>query len=196
MEERLRKQMDFILRADKMKNITRQTYLADGSRKENDAEHSFHLALMASILLEYNEEKVDKARVMEMVLVHDIVEIEAGDTYAYDPEGNKTKEQREKKAAEDLFGLLPDDQCRYYKGLWEEFEAKETAESHFANTLDHIQPILLTDAADGKSWKEHGVKKSWIGTRNRDTGEGSPELGKLAVELLEKNIRNGNIKNE
>ena len=149
--------MDFILRADKMKNITRQTYLADGSRKENDAEHSFHLALMASILLEYNEEKVDKARVMEMVLVHDIVEIEAGDTYAYDPEGNKTKEQREKKAAEDLFGLLPDDQCRYYKGLWEEFEAKETAESHFAKTLDQIQPILLTDAADGKSWKEHGV---------------------------------------
>ena len=196
MNERLREQMNFLLRTDKMKEITRQTYLADGSRKENDAEHSFHLALMASVLAEYNDEPVDKARVMEMVLVHDLVEIEAGDTYAYDVQGNASKSEREKKAAESVFGLLPPEQCRYYKGLWEDFEARATPEARFANTLDRMQPVLLTDAADGKSWKEHGVKKSWIKRRNAETGKETSELRELTEQLIDKNIRNGNIKDE
>lgn len=196
MNDRLKSQVEFILKTDRMKEIGRQTYLADGSRKENDAEHSFHLALMASVLHEYCDEEVDRLRTMEMVLIHDVVEIEAGDTYAYDTAAHADKAEREKMAADHVFGLLPDDQAAYYRGLWEEFESGQTPEARFARTLDRLHPILLTDAADGKSWKEHGVKRSWIEKRNELTGETQPELGSLTRELIVKNTENGNLIDE
>lgn len=196
MDERLKKQTDFILETDKMKEISRQTLLADGSRAENDAEHSFHLALMAYLLAEYSEEKIDKAKAMAMVLVHDIIEIDAGDTYAYDAAGNATKRERELKAAERIFRILPEDQARDLRGLWDEFEEGTSAESKFANTLDHLQPVLLTDREGGTSWRNHGVMRSKVEKRNANTGEGSPKLRALVQELIKKNVENGNIKDE
>lgn len=143
---RLEQQIRFITEIDKVKNIFRQTYLADGKRKENDAEHSWHIALMAYLLQEHAEEPVDVPRVMLMVLIHDLVEIDAGDTYAYDSEGAKTKREREVRAAERIFGLLPEDQGRYFRELWDEFEAYESADAKYAHLLDNFQPLLLNDA--------------------------------------------------
>ena len=143
MDERLEKQLKFLLEIDRMKEISRQTYLADGSRKENDAEHSFHLAVMAYLLAEYSNEPINREKTMMMVLVHDLVEIDAGDTYAYDTEGAKTKEKREQSAAGRIFGLLPEDQGAELRALWEEFEAGTTPEARFAAVLDHMQPVLL-----------------------------------------------------
>ena len=157
--DRLKRQMDFIVEIDKVKNIFRQTYLSDGNRKENDAEHSWHLALMAVLLKEYANEDVDLGRVIPMVLIHDLVEIDAGDTYAYDEAGKATQRAREEAAAERIFGMLPEDQAKWVRELWEEFEAYETAEAKFARVMDNCQPLLLTDAQGGKSWREHGVKK-------------------------------------
>lgn len=193
MEERLKKQMDFILEVDKVKNIMRQTYLADGKRKENDAEHSWHLALMAVLLKEYANEEVDLAKVIPMVLVHDLVEIDAGDTYAYDETGAQTKAEREKKAADRIYGILPEDQGRWLYDLWEEFEAYETPEAKFAHVLDNSQPLFLNDASDGVSWTEHKVKKSQIYKRNRRTGEGSEKIWEYMQELIEKHIRLGHV---
>ncbi|MDC7291155.1 HD domain-containing protein [Blautia schinkii] len=191
--ERLKQQMEFILEVDKVKNIFRQTYIADGKRKENDAEHSWHLALMAVLLKEYANEEVDLAKVLPMVLVHDLVEIDAGDTYAYDDAGAATKVEREKKAAERIFGLLPEDQGQEMKALWEEFEAYETPEAKFAHMLDNSQPLFLNNATDGKSWAEHGVRKSQIYKRNSRTGEGSREIWEYMQEIVEKHIEKGNI---
>lgn len=191
--ERLQRQMEFILEVDKLKNITRQTWLSSGERKENDSEHSWHLALMCALLAEYANEKIDVLRTMTMVLVHDIVEIDAGDTYAYDTAGNTTKREREVQAANRIFHLLPTDQAEYMRGLWDEFEAGETAEAKFALSLDKIQPVLLNDASGGKSWKEHQVKVSQIMERNAHTPEGSEELWGYARKLIEKNVENGNI---
>lgn len=150
------KQMSFIMELDKIKKINRQTYLSDGSRKENDAEHSWHLALMAFVLAEHANEEIDVLKTIKMVLLHDVIEIDAGDTYAYDTEANKTKRERELLAADRIFGLLPEEQRSEYRGLWDEFEAMETAEAKFANMLDNVQPLLLNVATDGKSWREHG----------------------------------------
>ena len=191
--ERLKQQMDFILEVDKVKNIIRQTYLADGNRKENDAEHSWHLALMAVLLKEYANEDVDLGKVIPMVLVHDLVEIDAGDTYAYDEAAAADKDEREQKAAERVFGLLPKDQGEWLKGLWEEFEAYETQEAKFAHMLDNSQPLFLNDASKGKSWSEHGVKKSQIYKRNRRTGEGSEKIWEYMQTLIEKHIQLGNV---
>lgn len=191
--ERLRQQMEFILEVDKLKNITRQTWLSSGERKENDSEHSWHLALMCALLAEYANEQIDVLRTMTMVLIHDIVEIDAGDTYAYDAAGNATKREREVQAANRLLHLLPPDQAEYMRGLWDEFEAGETAEAKFALSLDKIQPILLNDASGGKSWREHQVKVSQIMERNMRTPEGSKELWGYAGKLIEKNVKNGNI---
>lgn len=192
--ERLKQQMDFILEADKSKKVIRQTYLTDGSRKEGDAEHSWHLALMCILLSEYANEKIDVLKTTAMVLIHDIVEIDAGDTYAYDTAGNSTKRERELAAAERIFSLLPSDQAAKMRGLWDEFEEGATAEARFANTLDKIQPVFLTNANHGKSWKEHEVKESQIMSRNSHTGDGSEELWAYCRELIEKNIADGNIK--
>lgn len=196
MEKRLKQQIDFILEADKSKNIMRQTYLLDGKRKENDAEHSWHLALMAALLGEYANGELDLAKVMTMVLIHDIVEIDAGDTYAYDEAGNATKRAREVKAADRIFGLLPEDQADKMKELWEEFERQESLEAKFAHTLDNSQPLLLNDATQGRSWKEREIKKSQVLGRNAKTSEGSEEIGKMVLEIIEKNVECGNLKNE
>lgn len=178
--ERLEKQIAFLLECDKSKSIGRQTYIADGTRKENDAEHSWHLALMAMLLSEYSNEKVDVLRTVCMVTVHDLVEIYAGDTYAYDSGGSETKRKRELEAADRLFGMLPSDQAEYMRSLWDEFEERKTPEARFAAALDHIQPILLNDASDGKSWIEHGVKLSMVMNRNISMPEGSKTLWEYA----------------
>lgn len=191
--ERLKKQMEFIVEVDKVKNIIRQTYLTDGNRKENDAEHSWHLALMAVLLKEYSNEEVDLAKVVPMVLIHDLVEIDAGDTYAYDEAGAETKRERETKAADRIFGMLPEDQCKWFRELWEEFEAYETPEAKFAHVLDNCQPLLLNDASNGRSWAEHGVRKSQIYKRNEHTSEGSVEIWEYMKELIDKHIRLGNV---
>lgn len=186
--------MAFIREVDKEKSVFRQTWLADGTRKENDAEHSWHLALMAMLLSEYANEKVDVLHVMSMVLIHDLVEIDAGDTYAYDTAGNKTKRARELKAAERLFNILPEDQAKKVRALWDEFEAGESAEAKFANTLDKCQPILLNDASGGKSWAEHTVYDSQIWKRNEKTADGSKDLWEFFKAILEENIENGKIR--
>lgn len=191
--ERLEQQMKFILEADKIKEIYRQTYLANGERKENDAEHSWHLALMAVLLKEYAQEEVDLLRVVSMVLIHDIVEIDAGDTFAYDEEGLKTQRAREEKAADRIFGLLPDDQAREMRSLWEEFEAYETAEAKYAHVLDNCQPLILNDASRGKGWQEHQVHKGQIYKRNARTAEGSQKIWEYMKRIVENNIEKGTV---
>mgnify|MGYP000188200337 CR=1 FL=1 len=186
-KERLEKQLDFIREIDKEKEIFRQTYLADASRKENDAEHSWHLALMAFVFADYANEKIDVLKTMKMVLLHDVIEIDAGDTYAYDTEGNKTKRERELKAADRI------SQRMEYRGLWDEFEAMETAEAKFANMLDKVQPLLLNNASDGKSWVEHGVRESQVLARNSRTHEGSEKLWAYAKSLIEENVKKGRL---
>lgn len=190
------KQISFIMELDKIKKITRQTYLSDGSRKENDAEHSWHLALMTFVLAEYANEPIDVLRTMKMVLLHDVIEIDAGDTYAYDTEGNKTKRERELKAADRIFGLLPKEQGEEFRSLWDEFEEMETPEAKFANMLDKVQPLLLNDAAGGKSWQEHGVKQSQVLERNKRTGEGSDAIWAYAKTLIGKNVKEGHLLDE
>lgn len=196
VNERLKKQLEFILELDKIKKIGRQTYLSDASRKENDAEHSWHLAIMAVLLAEQANEKIDVLKTVTMVLIHDVVEIDAGDTYAYDSAGNESKREREEKAADRIFNILPTDQAKYMRELWEEFEAGETAEAKFADTLDHVQPLLLNDASGGLSWREHEIKKSQAMKRNEKTGEGSDALWEYARGLIQKNTELGNLKDE
>lgn len=191
--ERLQKQIAFIKEIDKVKNIFRQTYLADGTRKENDAEHSWHIALMAVLLKEYVSEDVDVAKVMTMVLIHDLVEIDAGDTYAYDSEGAKSKREREVKAADRIFGILPEDQAMYFRELWEEFEAYDTPDAKYAHLLDNFQPLLLNDASGGRSWNEHGVHKSQIYKRNEKVQETSQEIWNTIQKVVEAHIAKGNI---
>lgn len=193
---RLEQQLQFILEIDKVKKIIRQTPLSDVSRKENDAEHSWHIALMAYLLQEYVEEPVEVSKVMLMVLIHDLVEIDAGDTYAYDEEGAKTKDERERKAADHIFGMLPEDQGMYLKVLWEEFEAYETAEAKYAHLLDNFQPLLLNDAAGGISWTEHQVKKSQIYKRNEKVEETSATIWKCMQDKIDKHIQAGHVLDE
>ena len=193
---RLEQQIAFIVEIDKVKNIFRQTYLSDANRKENDAEHSWHIAIMAILLQEYMEEPVDVLRVMTMVLIHDLVEIDAGDTYAYDTAGLETQKEREEKAAERIFGMLPEDQKAELKGLFEEFEAYETPEAKFTRAMDNFQPLLLNDSNDGGDWKEHGVCRSQIMGRHKKTRLGSEEIGQYSEELIMKNVKKENIRNE
>lgn len=196
MDERLKKQLDFLLEIDKSKEVIRQTYLSDGSRKENDAEHSWHLAIMAILLSEYANEDIDVLKTVFMVLIHDLVEIDAGDTYAYDVEGNKTKKEREIRAADRIFKILPKDQADKLRALWEEFERGDTPESIFAAALDKTQPVILTDNQGGKSWMEHGVKKSQISKRTEYVKEGSKELGEYINEAIKRNVEKGLLKDE
>lgn len=193
-KERLEKQFDFIREIDKEKFIGRQTYLSDGKRKENDAEHAWHMAIMVLLLSEYANEEIDVLKTVAMLLIHDIVEIDAGDTYAYDAEANKTKELREKKAAERIYGLLPKAQGEKLKTLWEEFEAWETPEAKFAHAMDNLQPMMLNHATEGRSWEEHKVHLSQILKRNSHTAEGSRELWEYAYQsFIKPNIEKGRI---
>lgn len=194
MDERLKKQLDFILEIDKEKNILRQTHLSGGGRRENDAEHAWHMAIMAYLLRDYANEKVDIAKVMLMCLIHDVVEIEAGDTYAYDTEGLKTQKAREDAAKEHLFGMLPDDQKEEMIALFDEFEAFETPESKFAHTMDNLQPLLLNNSNDGADWKVHGVSADMVYKRQRKSALGSSKLFDVIDTLIQENIRKGNIK--
>ncbi len=196
-KSRLRKQFDFIEEIDKEKLIGRQTYISDGIRKENDAEHAWHMAIMTVLLSEYANETIDALKTMTMLLIHDIVEIDAGDTYAYDEEGKKTQRKREEAAAERIFGLLPDDQKEKFMSIWEEFEEGVTPEAKFAHTMDHIQPLMLNAKTDGKSWVEHGVALSSILRRNENTKEGSKELWEYAKNnFIRPNVEKGRIIND
>lgn len=197
MEEktRLDQQFEFIREIDKEKFIGRQTYLTDAKRKENDAEHAWHMAIMAYLLREYSNREIDILKVIMMLLTHDLVEIDAGDTYAYDEEGKKTKKAREEKAAERIYGLLPREQQEELRALWDEFEAGETQEAKFAHTMDNIQPIMLNAASDGKGWREHEVQLNQIFKRNAHTAEGSEELWEYAFHnFIKPNLENGSIK--
>lgn len=192
--ERLKKQMEFCLEVDKEKLIGRQTYLSDASRKENDAEHAWHMALMTLILSEYANEEIDLLKTISMILIHDVVEIDAGDTYAYDEEAKKSQKEREEKSADRIFAMLPEDQKQKFRQLWEEFEAAKTKEARFARTMDNLQPIMLNDATYGKSWKERGVRFSQILKRNECTPKGSEELWTYAYEnMLLPNVQKGRI---
>lgn len=194
MDEKLKKQLDFILEIDKEKNILRQTHLSGGGRRENDAEHAWHMAIMAYLLRDYANEKVDIAKVMLMCLIHDVVEIEAGDTYAYDTEGLKTQKAREDAAKEHLFGMLPDEQKEEMIALFDEFEAFETPESKFAHTMDNLQPLLLNNSNDGADWKAHEVSADMVYKRQRKSALGSSKLFEVIDTLIQENIRKGNIK--
>lgn len=193
MRNRLEQQISFLLEVDKMKKIYRQTHILGKERAENDAEHSWHLALMAFLLSEYANDKVDVAKVIKMVLVHDLVEIDAGDTYAYDEKGNASKRERELKAADRIFGLLPEEQGKELRDLWDEFEEYETPEAKYAHTLDNFQPLMLNNANGGGDWKDHKVRKSQIYKRNAKTGEGSREIWEYMAELIDENTKAGNI---
>lgn len=194
-ESRLDKQFDFCREIDKEKFIGRQTYLSDGKRKENDAEHAWHMAVMSLILSDYSNEPIDLLRTISMILIHDVVEIDAGDTYAYDEEAKKTQAEREQKAADRIFGMLPEEQAEKFKALWMEFEEQKTPEARFARTMDNIQPMMLNAATDGKAWEEHGVRLSQILKRNAYTAQGSEELWEYAKEkFIDVNVENGKIK--
>lgn len=183
--DRFSQQIAFLLELDKLKNIYRQTYVLHEDRTENDAEHSFHLAIMAAVLAEHAREPVDVLHVMKMVLVHDVVEIDAGDTYCYDTVGALDKMEREQKAADRLFSLLPEDQAAAFRALWEEFEARVTPEAKFANALDRIQPMLLNFTKDGISWKKHGISEEQVRNRNMMTVlDGSERIGAFADEII------------
>ena len=193
-KEELTQLFNFFREIDKEKFIGRQTYLTDGVRKENDAEHAWHMAIMTVLLSEYANEKIDVLRTVTMLLIHDIVEIDAGDTYAYDEEGLKTQRERECQAADRIYALLPEDQQSKLRDIWEEFEAGETPEAKFAHTMDNLQPAMLNVVNNGVSWKEHGIAISQIMKRNAHTAEGSQVLWDYAYEnFFKKNIDDGNI---
>lgn len=183
-----------MLELDKMKNIYRQTYVLHEDRKENDAEHSWHLAILAFILEEYAAEPIDTLKVIKMVLLHDVVEIDACDTYLYDEEGYKSKAEREEKAAQRIFGLLPDDQRDEYYALWREFEDDITYESRFASILDRMQPLLLNYTKGGIAWKEHGVHKEQVLSRNQPYFDASHELAEVIESVIEDAAAKGWLK--
>lgn len=194
MDDRLKKQIGFMLELDKMKNLYRQTYVLHEDRKENDAEHSWHLAILAFILAEHSNKPVDVAKVMKMVLIHDIVEIDAGDTYCYDSEGYKTKADREEKAAQRIFGLLPEDQKDEMYRLWREFEDSETDDARFAAVLDRVQPLLLNYTKGGISWKEHGIFKEQVLGRNEAYFDVSDNITGLITNIIDDAQKNGWLK--
>ena len=195
-KERLTRQMDFCREVDKEKEVFRQSFLCSGNRRENDAEHAWHMALMAMVLQEYSNDDVDLLKVIEMLLIHDVVEIDAGDTYAYDAEGLKTQKEREDKAKERIFGLLPEDQKEMMISLFDEFEAFETPESCFAHAMDNFQPFLLNDSNDGGDWMEHGVSISQVLGRQTQSAKGSRELSDYVLEKLEEHVAKGHIKED
>lgn len=193
MQERLEKQIEFALELDKEKLIGRQTHLSNHGRNENDAEHAWHMAVMAWILKEYANEPVDIGRTMLMCLIHDVVEIDAGDTFAYDTEALKTQKAREDAAKERIFGLLPEDQRAELTSVFDEFEANETPEARFAHALDNFQPLMLNNSNGGSDWKEHTVRESQVRNRHQKTQLGSETLFEVTNQILERCIQKGLI---
>ncbi|WP_018502476.1 HD domain-containing protein [Parafrankia discariae] len=190
-DSRLARQLAFVLEIDKLKSVLRRSQLADGSRLENDAEHSWHLAMMAIVLGEYADEEVDTGRVLRMLLVHDLVEIYAGDTFLYDPTEAAEQEAREKAAADQLFPLLPRDQAVQLRSLWDEFEARRTADARFARALDRVQPLILNYATGGGSWQTHGVRAEDVLAHQRVIAEGSHALWDYISQLVGDAVRRG-----
>jgi len=190
-DDRLRRQIEFLIEIDQVKGVFRQTWLMDGSRRENDAEHSWHLAVMAVLLAEYAEPDLDLPRVVKMVLVHDLVEIDAGDTFVYDRDADPGWAAREREAADRIFGMLPPDQAEELRGLWDEFEARATPEARFAAALDRLQPILHNYQTQGRVWREHGVTSDRVIAQNRHMAEGAPRLWQYARELIRDAVARG-----
>ena len=194
--KRLARQLDFIIEMDRLKGVLRRSPLVDGSRLENTAEHSWHVALMALVLADQADEAVDVGHVIEMLLAHDIVEIDAGDTYAYDVGGNEDKAEREQQAADRLFGLLPDDQSAELRALWEEFDARATPESRFANALDRLMPLLHNYLNDGSAWRQHGVLVEQVRARMAPVGDGSTALAGVVEAILADSLGRGLFERE
>ena len=194
MNNRIEKQLSFALEIDKLKNIVRQTHLSANGRRENDAEHSWHMAIMAYLLKEYSNEKIDIAKVLVMCLIHDIVEIDAGDTYAYDVEGLSSQKLREDAAKERLFSILPQEQKEDLISLFDEFEENESAEARFAHAMDNLQPLILNNSNNGGDWREHNVTSEQIYKRQSKTKLGSEKLFEVTDKIIQENIAKGNIK--
>ena len=191
---RLAQQIRFIIEADKLKEIFRQTLCSQSRRQENDAEHSWHLTLLVIVLAEHSAfPKLDVLRVLKMVIIHDLVEIDAGDTFAYDTVRMADQAQREARAADRIFGLLPDDQHADFRALWNEFEARETPEAKFAAAVDRFQPMLLNCLTEGAAWKQHGVTSDRVLARNQHIQHGSPELWAYAAEMIADAVRSGHL---
>lgn len=193
MSTRLEQQLAFILEIDKAKNVFRQTSLSGKGRKENDAEHGWHMAIMAYLLREYANEEVDITKVILMCLIHDLVEIDAGDTYAYDPAALATQKAREEAAKERIYALLPEDQRNELIAIFDEFEANQSAEAKFARAMDNLQPLILNDSNDGGDWKDHAVTAEQVYRRQRRTKEGSEKLFELTNEILKEHVKKGNL---
>ncbi len=182
---RLEQQLGFCVELDKLKGILRQSLLMDASRRENSAEHSWHLATMAMLLIEYAIEPLDLTRVMKMLLVHDVVEIDAGDTFAYDTVNVESQHAREQKAADRLFGLLPVEQASELRALWDDFEERNTAESKYANALDRLQPLLQNFYSGGQSWRKHSITREQVLERMNAVKIGMPEVWPVVLKLIE-----------
>lgn len=192
VDRRLNEQIEFLCAIDDLKRVRRQTTLLDGSRPENSAEHSWHLALYALVLAEYGGD-LDAGRVLAMVLVHDIVEIDAGDTFIYDEAGQATKQDRERQAADRLFALLPADQASRLRAAWDEFEERETPEARFAYALDRLQPVLHNHRTGGAAWRRHGITSEQVRAKNGAIAAGSPRLWELARSLIEESVKRGDL---
>ncbi len=193
MDERLKQQLEFALEIDKEKGIFRQTHLSGHGRNENDAEHAWHMAIMAYLLREYSNEPVDISKVMLMCLIHDVVEIDAGDTYCYDAEGLKTQQAREAAAKERIYSLLPGDQKEELTALFDEFEANETPEARFAHAMDNLQPLILNHSNGASDWKEHGIAAQQVYGRQAKTKLGSEILYAYTEEVISEHIRKGDL---
>jgi len=188
---RLARQVEFLLEVDKVKSVYRRTWLIDKSRLENDAEHSWHIALLAVLLSEYADEQIDLLRVVKMLLIHDLVEIDAGDTYVYDEAAMQDQEERERKAADRIFGMLPDDQAAELRRLWDEFEARRTPEARYALAMDTLQPFLHNYFTKGTAWEEHGVTAEMVHARTDLIEGGSPALWRHVQDMIRDAIRQG-----
>lgn len=193
MDKRIEQQLEFALEIDKEKNIFRQTHLSGHGRNENDAEHAWHMAIMAYCLKEYSNQPIDITRVMLMCLIHDVVEIDAGDTYAYDDEGLKTQKEREEKAKQRIFSILPEDQKIEFMSIFDEFEKNETPEAKFAHAMDNLQPIMLNNSNGGEDWRKHNATAEKVYGRHIKTKEGSEKLYEITDMILKENIKKGNL---
>lgn len=191
LDPRLRAQLTFLIEVDKLKTVLRQSPLAAVERRENDAEHSWHLALMVPLLAEYADEPIDVGRTIKLVVVHDLIEIYAGDTPLYDTEAGASQEAREEAAADRLFGLLPEDQAREFRALWDEFEARATPEARFAKAMDRLQPLLLNWMAEGGTWRTPGVTADTVRARKSVIGDASTALWAASRQLIDEGERRG-----